>query len=63
MNADGFGKNRVMLFAQYPQGVKATIVQIDAPGPLVAEMTGQGRRNGATLECRSWRRDARYVAE
>ena len=42
MNTDGFEKNRAVLSAQYPQGVKATMEQVDAPGPFVAEMTGQG---------------------
>jgi flagellar hook protein FlgE len=42
LNADGFKKNRVVLSAQYPQGVKANIEKVNAPGPFVAEMTDQG---------------------
>ena len=42
MNTDGFKKDRVVLSAQSPQGVKATIEQVDAPGPVVAELTDQG---------------------
>ena len=42
MNTDGFKKNRVVLSAQYPQGVKTTLEKVEAPGSFVAEMTGQG---------------------
>lgn len=42
MNSDGFKKNRVVLSAQYPQGVKATIERVGTPGPFVAEVTDQG---------------------
>lgn len=42
MNTDGFKKNRVVLSSQYPQGVKSTIEQVNAPGPFVAEMTDKG---------------------
>ena len=42
MNTDGFKKNRVVLSAQYPQGVKARIEQGDAHEPFTAGVTGQG---------------------
>jgi len=42
MNTNGFKKNRVVLSAQAPQGVKATIERVSTPGASVAEMTDQG---------------------
>ena len=42
MNTDGFKKDRVVLSAEAPQGVKATVEQIDAPGSVIAEPTDQG---------------------
>lgn len=42
MNTDGFKKNRVVLSAQYPQGVKAHIEQVDAHEPFTAGITRQG---------------------
>jgi flagellar basal-body rod protein FlgC len=42
MNTDGFKKDRVILSAQSPQGVKATMERVDAPGSFVAELTDQG---------------------
>jgi flagellar basal-body rod protein FlgC len=42
MNTEGFKKDRVVLSAQAPQGVKATIEQLDTPGAVIAESTDQG---------------------
>lgn len=42
MNTDGFKKDRVVLSAQPPQGVKATLEQLNTPGTVVAESTDQG---------------------
>ena len=42
MNTDGFKKDRVLLSAQAPQGVKATVEQVDEPGAMVAEPSDQG---------------------
>lgn len=33
MNTDGFRKSRVLLAEQYPQGVGATVEQVDLSGP------------------------------
>ena len=41
LNTDGFKKDRVILSAQVPQGVKTAVEQVDAPGAVVAEQTGQ----------------------
>ena len=38
----GFKKGRVVLSARVPQGVKATVEQVGAPGPVIAEQTNQG---------------------
>jgi len=42
LNTDGFKKDRVALSAQAPQGVKATVEQVDEPGPLAVESGDQG---------------------
>lgn len=42
MNTDGFKKDRVLLSAQAPQGVKATVEQVDEPGAMVVEPSDQG---------------------
>ncbi len=42
LNTEGFKKDRVVLSAQVPQGVKAAVEQVDAPGAIVAKQTGQG---------------------
>ena len=43
MNTDGFKKDRVLLSAQAPQGVKATVELVDEPGAMVvAEPSDQG---------------------
>lgn len=41
MNTEGFEKDRVVLSAQSPQGVKATVEQVDTLGLLAAEVTDQ----------------------
>lgn len=42
MNTDGFKKDRVILSAQAPQGVSATVERIDTQGSFIAEQTDQG---------------------
>ncbi len=42
MNTDGFKKDRVLLSAQAPQGVKTTVEQVDEPGAMVVEPSDQG---------------------
>ncbi len=42
MNTEGFKKDRVLLSTQAPQGVRATVEKVSAPGSAVAEMTDQG---------------------
>lgn len=42
VNTEGFKKDRVILSAQPPQGVRATVEEVNAPSPAVTEMTDQG---------------------
>ena len=42
MNTEGFKKNRVLLSEQPPQGVMATVEQVNLSGPVIAELTDQG---------------------
>lgn len=42
LNTEGFKKDRVVLSAQVPQGVKAAVEQVDTPGSFIAEQTDQG---------------------
>jgi len=42
MNTEGFKKSRVLLAAQPPQGVRATVEQVDLSGPVVAELADNG---------------------
>ena len=42
LNTEGFKKDRVVLSAQVPQGVKSVVEHVDAAGAFVAEQTGQG---------------------
>ncbi len=42
MNTEGFKKSRVLLAAQPPQGVRATVEQVDLSGPVVAEPGDNG---------------------
>lgn len=42
LNTEGFKKDRVVLSAQSPQGVTATLEQVNTPGPFVVETTDEG---------------------
>jgi flagellar basal-body rod protein FlgC len=42
VNTEGFKKNRVLLSEQPPQGVSATVEQVNLSNPVVAELTDQG---------------------
>ena len=42
VNTGGFKRDRVVLSAQAPQGVKADVEQVSTPGPMVAEQSDQG---------------------
>lgn len=42
VNNEGFKRDRVVLSAQTPQGVKADVEQVNIPGPMVAEQADQG---------------------
>lgn len=42
VNPLGFKKNRVLLAEQAPQGVRASVEQVDTPGAMVAEQTSRG---------------------
>lgn len=42
VNTEEFKKDRVILSSLSPQGVSATIQQVEAPGSFVAELTDQG---------------------
>lgn len=41
-NTERFKKDRVVLSEQAPQGVRATVEQVNSPGSVIAEQTGQG---------------------
>lgn len=42
VNTSGFKKSRVLLAEQMPQGVRASVEQVDTPGAVVAEQSGRG---------------------
>jgi len=42
LNTEGFKKDRVVLSAQIPQGVRAGVEKVDTPGAFIAEQTDQG---------------------
>jgi flagellar basal-body rod protein FlgC len=39
---EGFKKSRVILSTAEPQGVKVQTAQVDTPGPMIYEQTGNG---------------------
>ena len=43
-NTERFKKERVVLSEQAPQGVRATVAQVNSPGVVLVEQTGQGWR-------------------
>jgi flagellar basal-body rod protein FlgC len=52
MNTEGFKKDRVILSAQTPQGVRADVEQDEVPGPWIDEPTEQGMvaREGSNVD-------------